>query len=92
MALTVAEITPGVISLDNALAILPDEYRRTLTAEARSYAEAGKEPRGDFGQASTYWDAIVNDHKRLLWLDTYEKRKARMARVNGPASTRTDRS
>lgn len=72
---------PLTFCVENALEILPDDYRRTLTAEARQYAEEGKGPRTDFGTPATYWGGVVNEHKRLLWMEAYEKRKARLARL-----------
>ena len=74
-------MTPLTFSLKNALDILPDDYRRMLTAEAREFAKHGKDPRTDFGQAETYWVGVVNEHKRILWMDAYEKRKARLSRI-----------
>lgn len=72
---------PGVFTLANALEILPDDYRRALTAEARQFAEQDRPERDDFGAEPTYWDAVVNWHKRILWIDAYEKRKARLERM-----------
>ena len=72
---------PGIFCVENALEILSDDYRRILTAEARQFAEEGRPARTDFGKADTYWCAVVNEHKRLLWLEAYEKRKARLARM-----------
>lgn len=73
-------MTPGAFSVENAMEILSDVYRRGLTAEAREFAEQGKPARTDFGAPDTYWGAVVIEHKRLLWLEAYEKRKARLAR------------
>ena len=84
-------MTPLEFTLENAMEILPDAYRRKLSAEARKCAEEGAAPRSDFGEAKNFWDAVVNEHKRLIWTEAYEKRKARLARISGtsPSQGRT---
>lgn len=78
----------GEVTIENAMEILSDELRRELGAEARQYAEDGREPRLDFGGATTFWDAVVREHRALFWLDAYSKRKARIERQRS-TTTRT---
>jgi hypothetical protein len=74
-------VKPLEFFLENAIEILPDAQRRELAAEARAFADQGKEPRTDFGVGGTYWDRVVNEHRLILWFDAYSKRKARLERM-----------
>jgi len=67
--------------IENAIELLPDEVRRSLGAEAREFAEEGKEPRQDFGRGETYFDGVLAEHKRIFWVDSYNKRRARISRM-----------
>ena len=72
---------PLKFCLENSMEIFEDEFRKTLTAEARQYAEDGKPPKKDFGEAMSYWDGVLIEHKRILWMDAYNRRKARLVRL-----------
>jgi hypothetical protein len=74
-------VKPLEFCLENAIEILPDAQRRELAAEARAFADHGREPRTDFADGSTYWDRVVNEHRLILWFDAYAKRKARIERM-----------
>jgi hypothetical protein len=78
---------PFEFSLENAIEALPDDVRRTLTAEARKYAEEDRDPRYDFGGYSTYWDGVILEFKRIIWMDAFHKRKARLERLGTSVST-----
>lgn len=72
---------PGEFCVENAQEILPDDVRRAITAEARSFAEQGREARRDFPMGETYWCAVVSEHARIIWLDAYHRRAARLERM-----------
>lgn len=72
---------PGEFSAENASAMFSDEQLRALTAEARQFAAEGKPPRQYFGTPATYWDAVLIEHKRLVWFGAYRLRLARIARL-----------
>ena len=74
-------MTPGVFCVENALEILPDLQRRILTEEARRFADEGR-GRKEFTAPEGYWAAVVEEHKRILWMDAYDRRKARLVRMN----------
>ncbi len=75
-------MTPGEFTINNSIEILPDPYRRQLTAEARLFAGQSKPPREDFGNPESYWEAVVIEHTRLLWLDAYQTRLNRLKRMS----------
>lgn len=73
-------MTPGVFSLENALEIVDDAKRRVLGAEARAAAESGAPPR-DFEPGTTYWESVVREMERIVWMDAYDRRRARIERL-----------
>jgi hypothetical protein len=76
-------VTPLTFSVANATELIPDARLREITAEAREYADAGRPPR-DVWPAhgnTTYWSGVLLEHERLVWLDTYERRVARIRRM-----------
>lgn len=72
---------PGEFSLENAVEILPHELRQSLGAEARAFADSGADPKECFGEGGTHWDQVVREHQQIFWMDTYNRRRLRIARI-----------
>lgn len=68
-------------SVENALEIIPDAERRVITTQAREHADKGLPAIEPVTTASTYWGNVVDHHRHLLWIDTYDKRLKRLARM-----------
>lgn len=78
-------MTPLEFSLENAIEIVPDETRRALCERARYCAEIGEAPIydiGRYGAASSYWDSVERAMERIVWLDAYYTRVARLSRLS----------
>ena len=74
-------MTPLAFTLENAIEIVPDFRRRVLAAEARKFADAAHPPRKIWPVATTIQHYMVKEHERLVWLDAYHRRKARISRM-----------
>ena len=72
---------PFSFTLENAIEILPDDLRKMLGNEARKFANAGLPPRRHWRKAETIQQMMLYEHKRIVWMDAYCKRKARLARI-----------
>ncbi len=74
-------MTPLAFTLENAIEIVPDEKRRILASEARKFADNGNRARRHWRKSATLWEYALVEHERLVWMDAYFKRKARLARM-----------
>ena len=72
---------PLEIHLDNCNELISDERRRVLSGEARKWANAGMPPRSRWPMPTDYFLGIRKLHERLLWLDVYRRRRARISRM-----------
>ena len=69
-------------TLANTIEILPDFRRRILESEARKWADANYSPRRLwYSKDMTLQQYMVREHEKLLWLNTYSKRKERIKRI-----------
>ena len=69
---------PGEFCLENAIEMLPDDYRRKLGAEARIAAETDKDLKPI--DIPGYWGQVLSYHAALIQGDAYGRRQARLSR------------
>jgi len=71
---------PLEFSIDNCADLIDDARRRKLAQDAREYADTGR-VRTDWIVSGVYWNAVLSEHERIYWMDVYDKRMARIARM-----------
>lgn len=58
--------------------MIPEDRKRFLGEDARKSAGGGET--NIIWKPRTYWDRIVMWHEVFYWIDSYQKRKLRIAR------------
>ncbi len=71
--------TPLRFSTVGAREMVEHDRQKLIEQEAREYAEAGKEPE-PCRVSSHFATAVVYQMEHLIWTETYEKRRAKLAR------------
>jgi len=72
---------PNTFCLENSLEIIPHARRKLLEGEARKWANAGLPVRYRWRQSKDLWEYVIKEHERIVWVDAYYRRKARLQRM-----------